>query len=585
MRSLFAKLFLAHLITLAVALVIFSLLLSNAFEARYAHMAQLWMVARAQDMAEALAPAVAAGKSPEELRDLITLMERSTHTQICLVLPGGEADVVGTGPGGKTGGRAGPGADEARPGAARVLTGQTVLACGETMIAASASLPGDQGLLQVRAPYSDVVEIYVSWLRKLVAFAGVVAVVISALIALLLAERISVPLRNMRSLAGRMADGDFTQRLGLNRRDEVGALARSFDSLADSLQQSLGQLQREQGRLRGILASVAEGIIAVDAEDRVTLINPQAAELLGAGQQQSVGKHVDALGLPREIAELFSECLRESRPFAAELALSDPHRSLTLQVAPIQTDEESRWGAVAVLRDVTETRRLEEMRSRFISDASHEIKTPLTAIGGFAAAIADGTAATEDERLRSASLIVREVERLNRLTNDLLDLSRIESGAVKLDLQPRDLAELIREAVGSFEAQLRERGMLVEFSLPDDLPEARGDADRLYQVMVNLVSNAIRFNRTQGKIGVAARSGDGWLRVEVTDTGVGIPEDQLPYIWERFHRADASRAREGGGTGLGLAIVRSIVTAHGGTVSAHSVVGQGSAFSFTLPVG
>jgi len=585
MRSLFAKLFLAHLITLAVALVIFSFFLSSAFETLYGRLVQQWMVARAHDMAEALAPAVAAGKSPQELRELITLMEMSTHTQICLVLPGAGADVVGTGPGGKPGGKAGPGSQQAQPGVATMLTGETVLACGEPMVAASASLPGGQGFLQLRAPYADVVEVYVARLRRLVAFAGGVAVVISALIALLLSERITLPLRNMRSLAARMAEGDFTQRLRLKRGDEIGILGDSFDSLADSLQQTLDELQREQVRLRGILASVAEGIVAVDAEARVTLINPQAAELLGVGQKQSVGDYIDKLGLPQEITDRFSECLRENRLCSTQLALGDPKRFLTLQVMPVQTGEESRWGAVAVLRDVTESRRLEEMRSRFISDASHEIRTPLTAIGGFAAAIADGTADSEQERIRSASVIVREVGRLSRLTNDLLDLSRIESGAVKLNLQPVDMAELIREALGSFETQIRERGMLVELDLPRDLPAVRGDADRLYQVMVNLVSNAIRFNRPQGKIGVAARTSDGWLQVEVTDTGAGIPEDQLPYIWERFHRADPSRAREEGGTGLGLAIVRSIIAAHGGTVSVRSVVGEGSAFSFALPLG
>jgi signal transduction histidine kinase len=239
---------------------------------------------------------------------------------------------------------------------------------------------------------------------------------------------------------------------------------------------------------------------------------------------------------------------------------------------------------VAVLRDVTEARQVDEMRRRFISDASHEIRTPLTAIGGFAAAIADGTAETEEERTRSAARIVREVGRLSRLVDDLLDLSRIESGAVKLDLESVDLPELIRGAVEGLEGETRERGISVELELPDRLPKVRVDPDRIYQVLVNLVSNALRFNREGGRIEISAYPIDGFVRVDVQDTGTGIAADQIPHIWERFHRADQSRDRQAGGTGLGLAIVRSIVEAHGGRVSAQSVLGRGSIFSFTVPL-
>jgi len=166
----------------------------------------------------------------------------------------------------------------------------------------------------------------------------------------------------------------------------------------------------------------------------------------------------------------------------------------------------------------------------------------------------------------------------------LLDLSRIESGAVTLTMEDVDLNDLIQAAVESFETQTREKGLTVELDLPGDLPSVRGDADRLYQVIVNLLSNALRFNRDQGSIVVVSRETEGQVRIEVRDTGAGIPEHELPQIWERFHRVDSSRAREEGGTGLGLAIVRSIVEAHGGTVSAESVPGKGSTLSFTLPL-
>jgi two-component system sensor histidine kinase ResE len=388
----------------------------------------------------------------------------------------------------------------------------------------------------------------------------------------------------MTRLARQMAGGDFSQRLGMRATDEVGALGSSFDSLADSLQTTLAELQQEQARLRGILASVAEGIIAVDAERRITLLNPQAAGLLRVDQEASVGVRIEDLAAPRHVTRQFKRCLEQNDLCTAEFATEAPPRHFVLQVAPVRSGASGPWGAVAVLRDVTEARRLDEMRRRFISDASHEIRTPLTSIGGFAAAIADGTAATEDQRTRSATLIMREVERLNRLVNDLLDLSRIESGAVKLDLDEVDIPELVRAATEAFEAQMQERGIQLDLDVPEMLPKVQADADRVYQVLVNLMSNALRFNRDEGRIAITARQVDRSIQVDVRDTGPGIPEEELPHIWERFHRADSSRARRGGGTGLGLAIVRSIVEAHGGKVTAESELEKGSTFTFTLPL-
>ncbi len=572
MRSLFSKVFLAHLLTLLIALATVSLLLSTSFDRLYMSMASRDLAARANVMAEQLAPFVRDPARVEEFEDLRKLLEASSHTEISIVPL-------------KTGGRGiGEAPSQVRVGATTVCPG-TVTPCGKNMLAAAAVLPGREGLLVVKASMATAVETTTKQLRRQVLYAGLVAVALSLLVALGLSERISGPLRRMRRLAGRMAEGDFSQRLEMKPVDEVGALAASFDSLADSLRDTLGELQEEQARLRGILSSVAEGIIAVDAEGRVSLINPQAAALLQIRNPSAVGSSIDELPLPANVVQQFTQCRLTNEVCSVEFSLPQPLRYLVLQVAPVQQAGGSeRWGAVAVLRDVTEARRLEQMRRRFISDASHEIRTPLTAIGGFASAIADGTAETEDERTRSASRIVREVGRLNRLVNDLLDLSRIESGAEKLDLEEVDLSEIIRGTVEGLESGIRERGISVEIELPADLPRVQADPDRVYQVLVNLVSNALRFNRPEGRITISAGRADGFVRVAVSDTGSGIAADQIPQIWERFHRAEASRDRQAGGTGLGLAIVRSIVELHGGSVAAESEVGKGSTFSFTLPI-
>jgi two-component system sensor histidine kinase ResE len=573
MRSLFSKVFLAHLLTLLIALATVSLLLSTAFDRLYMSMASKDLAARARDMARQLEPLLRDPAREKELEHVRRLLEAGSRTKIGILR--------------WRDGRLRPGDEppaQVQVGTTTYCPG-TVTRCGEGMLATAAVLPDGAGLLLVKASTAAAVETTTGQLRRQVFYAGLVAVALSLLVALGLSERISGPLRRMRRLAGKMAEGDFSQRLGMKPGDEVGALATSFDSLADSLRSTLGELQEEQARLRGILASVAEGIIATDADGKVSLINPQAAALLQIGNPSAVGLSISDLPLPANVAQQFNQCLLTNETCSVEFALQHPQRYLVLQVAPVQPGGAAeRWGAVAVLRDVTEARRLDQMRRRFISDASHEIRTPLTAIGGFASAIADGIAETEEERTRSASRIVREVERLNRLVNDLLDLSRIESGAEKLDLEEVDLPEIIRGTVEGLESEIRERGISVETELPADLPKVHADPDRVYQVLVNLVSNALRFNRPEGRIVITAGQVDGAVRVAVSDTGSGIPADQITQIWERFVRADTSRDRQAGGTGLGLAIVRSIVELHGGSVAAESAVGKGSTFSFTLPI-
>ncbi len=585
MRSLFWKVFLANLLTLLVALATVSILLTTTIRNLYMDRASRQLLTLSQSMAGEVLPYLGDRATEKELAERLRVMEISTHTFICLSEASGDGTrMYGTrlAPGEVPG----PGAKRVQPRNTAVVSG-TVGPCGDNMLIAQWTFPdtrGKQWSIYVRAGMSGLVEELVYQVRRLVLLAVIIAVGVSLLVALGMSRRIAEPLESMRGLVAEMADGDFSKRLALRDPSEVAELAQSFNSLADSLQSTLGELQHEQARLRGILASVAEGIMAVDSEGHVTLINPQAADLLNVNQQAVCGAMVQTLPLPANVIELFSRCLQMNRLVGYEFQLDHPRRQLAMEIAPVRTGEGEGWGAVAVVRDITAERQLDQMRRQFISDASHEIKTPLTSIGGFAGAIADGTAATPEERTRSASLIVREVERLTRLVNELLDLSKIESGAVKLELEEVELPELIEGAVEAFGGQAQEKQVRIEAEAPADLPAVRADPDRVYQVLVNLLSNALRFNRPASEIRVSAHIEDGFVRVAVEDTGPGIPADQLPRIWERFHRADTSRARQDGGTGLGLAIVRSIIEAHGGKVSAESELGKGSIFSFTLPI-
>jgi len=587
MRSLLWKVFLANLLTLLIALGTVSLLLTASFKSLYTERAKRHLLTLATTMATELQPILGLSGYERELQTRLHLLEVSSQTQICIVKRGEPGDqVYGRGPLAEPGAKTGPGAGEVEAGDTAVMSGG-VGSCGPEVLLAQWNFPdsrGDMWSLYVRASLRGAVDETVYELRRLVLLAVLAAIGISLLTAYALSGRIAGPLRGIRGLVSRMAEGDFSRRLEIAEPAEVAELATSFNSLADSLQTTLGELEREQARLRGILASVAEGIVAVDDSGRVALLNPQSGELLGVGQGDVVGSRVDDLPLPRKVIELFTECLQMNELCSAEFELDNPRRQLVLHVASVRTGEGEGWGAVGVGRDVTTERQIEQMRRQFISDASHEIRTPLTSIGGFAAAIADGTAATPDERLHSANLIVREVERLTRLVNDLLSLSKIESGAVTLNREAVDMSDLIHAAIESFDPQAQERDSRVELDLPGDLPAVSADPDRIYQVVVNLLSDALRFNRSGGEIVISARPENSLVRVAIEDSGPGIASEQLSRIWERFHRADSSRARLDGGTGLGLAIVRSIVEAHGGTVSVESELGKGSTFSFTLPI-
>ena len=396
----------------------------------------------------------------------------------------------------------------------------------------------------------------------------------------------------------------FVERMGagrppellLSQPEELLALAEELRVLSESFSRALSESARRQWQLSAVLGSLADGCIAVDPQGRIILFNHAAGRLFGTGEQEALGRPLVEVVRSYDLVTAVSETLASGGQQVREFRLSGPTER-TLQVTttaladPDQPEEKHPGaggrrvsGAVALVRDVTELRRLERVRTDFVANVSHELRTPLTAIKGFIETLQEGAAEDAVTRRRFLDIMARETDRLVALISDLLDLSRLESRSVEFRPQPVSLPEVAETVILLFRAKAEGKGLKLSSSFPAGLPPVLADEAMLRQVFINLLDNAVKYTPS-GEIRVRAfpDAAAGRVVVEVSDTGIGIPRQHLGRIFERFYRVDRARSRELGGTGLGLSIVRHIVELHGGRVEVESEVGVGSTFRFSLP--
>lgn len=438
-----------------------------------------------------------------------------------------------------------------------------------------------QGALVLSAPMADITDT-VGAVRRLMLLAALPALLLAALLGLLLSRSLARPLRRLSEATVQIADGDYKQRVELKSGDEIGHLAQNFNRMALSLEETVGALALEKEKIENILAHMAEGVVAVDGANRVILLNKRAARTFGWGE--SADLLAQAYGEPvpdKQLQELFAAVLASGEPCSREYT-PDGGRTYTLAHVSLLTDQTGNsFGAVGVLQDITELRKLDQLRRDFVANVSHELRTPLTSVQGYVEAMLDRAIPGED-RDKYLTIIHRETLRLNKLIYDLLDLSRIESRKERWDLNEIDVPELMDQVLVKLRPLIEKQQVTVDRYFPDQLPPMLGNEDRMEQVLVNLLDNAVKFSPPGGKVTVRAQAQDDNIMVSITDQGPGIPPEDLEHIWERFHRVEKSRSRALGGTGLGLAIARQIVEAHGGHISVQSEVGRGSIFSFTM---
>ncbi|KUK49377.1 MAG: Two-component hybrid sensor and regulator [Actinobacteria bacterium 66_15] len=337
-------------------------------------------------------------------------------------------------------------------------------------------------------------------------------------------------------------------------------------------------------RSEAILLSTSDGMLVFDAEDRLTFVNPAAEKILGRGAETLVGLKTDTWEV-FGIAPDPAGPVREAGTQVREVRMEEPeHRIVDVRVDPVYDDRESYVGSVATIRDVTSEREAMQMKNEFVSTVSHELRTPLTSIKGYIDLILDGEAGEINEIQQEFLSIVKEnSDRLVELINDMLDISRIESGRIVLKVQPLDVGERIAGAVNTFRAVTDQQGRTIHVDVPDDLPKAAGDPDRIGQVLINFVSNAIKYSPEGGDVHIRASVDDGCVKIAISDEGIGISPENQARLFTKFYRVDSSLTREIGGTGLGLSICKSIIELLGGQVGVDSEEGEGSTFWFTLP--
>lgn len=411
-------------------------------------------------------------------------------------------------------------------------------------------------------------------------FLSIIAVTVFALF---LSTRIAAPIRAMRNAASQIASGDFDIKVQIVSNDEIADLGRSFNRMGRDLKANIQTIEAEKDQLSGLLGAMADGVIRFSREGKMMLKNPPADIFLSKWQAST--DNLDKSAIPPVLADAIQEALASQSTQEVEIDIDNYSYAAVLTLI---RDESGELNVIVITRDYTELKRMIKMRIDFISNVSHELKTPLSMMTGYSEAIIDGVAESKEEIIEFSTIINEEANRLARLVNDLLDVTRMESGFVDLNLNFQELRPLVEKVLYNYEnfAMEHKVEMISEFETTDFVYNF--DADRMHQVFVNLISNALRYASDLehgGQVTIKQYVTDYFVVLDIIDNGPGITAEDLPYVFDRFYKADKARKRHKTvGTGIGLAIVKSIIEAHNGRISVLSNYGEGTTFRIELPL-
>lgn len=445
---------------------------------------------------------------------------------------------------------------------------------------------GDTLLAVVRTSIPvDVIDVVIKGIQRKIILGSLIIALLGSMISLIIARRISRPIEKLREGAGYFIKGDFNYRLPVSDIEEIVSLNESMKGMAQQLHARIDTITQQRTEIEAILSSMIEGVIAVDADERIIIMNSAAANMFGCDLSTVQGRIIQEAVRNSHLQQFVSETLSGETPVEKEIAIiTGEERYLFGHGTLIRDIEGKRVGALFVLSDITRLRRLENIRKDFVANVSHEIKTPITAIKGFVEILRDDGKKDEQDIKRFLEIISRHVNRLEAIIDDLLRLSRIEKDVETegIQLMESGIKDVLESAIQISKPLADSKGMEIRLFCDDGLI-ARINPPLLEQAIVNLLDNAIKYSDEKRPVKIEARHDEKELLIHIIDNGRGIEQEHLPRIFERFYRVDKARSRRLGGTGLGLAIVKHIIQAHKGHVTVTSTPGKGSTFSLHIP--
>jgi len=432
-----------------------------------------------------------------------------------------------------------------------------------------------------------------STLRRNLALAFGSAFLLAVGLSVWLARSLTKPLSDMANAALQLASGNHGLRLRPTSRDEVGLLADTLNQMTDQLKAKIDELSEDRSQLMAMLTSMVEGVMVLDYRGRVLQVNPALERMFNVTRAEARGRQAADVFSHPQLNRLVEEVLASRIGREDEIVLPATGRCLHIEASVAGGEQDNEACAVLVFHDITELRRLEKIRKDFVANVSHELRTPLTSIKGYVEALLDGSKDDPETSAQFLGIILKQSDRLNLILEDLLQLSKIESGQLQFKRESLHIGTVIERTLAMIRPLADKKGHRLSAHVADGLPLIKGDEERLVQVFANLLDNAIKYTPEHGSITVAARhvplgtersdSKSDYVEVTVADSGIGIPEVDRPRVFERFYRVDKARSRELGGTGLGLAIVKHIVEGHGGQVWVEANSPTGSRFVVRLP--
>jgi len=427
---------------------------------------------------------------------------------------------------------------------------------------------------QIREIYGDLIKGSVQ--------IGILVAALAVGVAYILNRAITAPLQDLLVAVHRLQEREFGRKVLVQRTDEIGQLGKAFNELSETLEELFSTVSDRESTLDTVLSSMDDGVIAVNMRREVILANRAAADLFQHEVVEMMGRNQFEATRNEELSRLLEKTMDDRVSFSQEVRLRPgSERTLAVTCSPLEDQRGRIQGAVAVMRDVTSLRHLEQMRQEFVANVSHELRTPLTSIKGFSETLLNSN--FEDKALseRFLKIINDETDRMIALINDLLDLSRIESGKQPLKKEPVDMKRVFEDTVLMLQGKADEKGITLENNVYTSAI-VEGDEKLLKQVALNLVDNGVKYTPEGGKVWIEAEQGLDSIEFIIGDTGLGIASEHLDRLFERFYRVDKGRARHMGGTGLGLAIVKHIIDKHKGTIAVESRVGKGTKIRITL---